>query len=43
MRYAVISGGIVVNVIVWDGATPYDPGAGNRLERSDTLQIGDAA
>jgi hypothetical protein len=43
MRYAVIQGGVVVNVILWDGETPYDPGEGATLVQSDTLQIGDAA
>lgn len=32
MRYAVIdAGGIVVNIILWDGVSPYDPGAGLTL------------
>jgi hypothetical protein len=32
MRYAVIDiDGTVVNVIVWDGVTPYDPGEGLTL------------
>ena len=30
--YAVLnSENIVVNLIVWDGVTPYDPGAGMRI------------
>lgn len=41
MRYAVVNNGTVINVIIWDGVTAYDPGPGNTLVRSDTLQIGD--
>ena len=26
--YAVVAGGKVVNVVVWDGVQPYDPGEG---------------
>jgi hypothetical protein len=33
MRYAVINeAGHVLNYIVWDGQSDYDPGEGNRLE-----------
>lgn len=35
--------GTVVNAILWDGVTPYDPGPNLRLQQSDTLQIGDLA
>ena len=42
MNYAVIdSSGNVVNVIVWDGITPYNPGAGLTLVQSDTAARGD--
>ena len=41
MRYAVIENGVVINVIVWDGVTPYDPGEGITVVQSDTLNIGD--
>ena len=42
-RYAVIqqSDNVVVNVIMWDGVQPYDPGEGLFLIQSDTLDIGD--
>lgn len=30
-NYAIIVDGKVVNVIVWDGHEPYDPGAGHEL------------
>ena len=29
--YAVVAGGKVVNVVVWDGVQPYDPGEGVML------------
>jgi hypothetical protein len=38
-----LAAGTVVNAILWDGITPYDPGPDLRLEQSDTLQIGDVA
>lgn len=31
----------VLNAILWDGVTPYDPGPDMVLLRSDTLQVGD--
>ena len=31
MRYAQIKDNVVINVIVWDGETPYDPGEGITL------------
>ena len=31
MRYAQIKDNLVINVIVWDGKTPYDPGEGITL------------
>lgn len=31
----------VINAIVWDGVSPYNPGAGLALAPSATLQIGD--
>jgi hypothetical protein len=44
-RYAVVDGeGLVVNVILWDGETPYDPGDGLelvRLEDGDRTEPGD--
>ena len=30
-HYAVVADGTVVNVIVWDGVQPYDPGEGLTL------------
>jgi hypothetical protein len=42
-RYVVIEGGVVVNVILWDGETPWAPAPGQTVQQSDTLQIGDAA
>lgn len=43
MRYVVvdIETNIVVNVIVWDGVTPWIPPEGTFAVRSDTLNIGD--
>jgi hypothetical protein len=29
--YAIVNSGIVTNLIVWDGVTPYNPGPGNIL------------
>lgn len=43
MRYVIIRDGVVENVIIWDGVTPYTPPEGCELRQSDTLQIGDAA
>jgi hypothetical protein len=42
MQYATVdSSNTVVNVILWDGVTPYDPGDGFILIQSDNAQIGD--
>jgi hypothetical protein len=42
MRYVVLdSTNHVVNVIVWDGVTEYNPGDGFTLIRSDTAEIGE--
>jgi hypothetical protein len=30
-NYAVINGGNVINIILWDGVTPYNPGIGFSL------------
>ena len=38
-----IAANTVINAIVWDGVTPYDPGPNLRLVQSDTLQVGDMA
>ena len=38
-----IAANTVINAIVWDGVTPYDPGANLRLVQSDTPQVGDVA
>lgn len=44
MRYAVVDGNNrVINAILWDGESEYDPGEGFDLVRSDTLQIGDSS
>ena len=41
MNYAVVDqSGNVVNVISWDGISPYNPGAGLTLVRSDTAARG---
>ncbi len=42
MKYALISNGLVVNTIVWDGQTPYDPPAGCTLVEitNDAVSIG---
>ena len=43
MNYAVIDpAGLVVNIILWDGASAYDPGAGNALVQSAAANIGDS-
>lgn len=40
-RYAVLnSDNVVVNVIEWDGVTPYDPGEGLTLQFVPTVDIG---
>ena len=40
-RYAVLNAdNIVVNVIEWDGVTPYDPGEGLTLQFVPTVDIG---
>jgi len=42
MRYAVIKNGIVINIIEWNGKTPYKyPEEGVELIQSDTAGIGD--
>ena len=33
--------GTVIDEIVWDGVTPYDPGPNLETRQSDTLQAGD--
>jgi hypothetical protein len=33
----------VLNTLLWDGVTPYNPGPNLVLVRSDTLQVGDTA
>lgn len=44
MRWAVIDqNNIVVNIVIWDGEKPWSPPEGCRVERSDTLNIGDHA
>jgi hypothetical protein len=42
MNYALISNGLVVNMIVWDGQTPYAPPAGVQLvaSTSDSVSMG---
>ena len=42
MRYAVISGGIVVNTIEWDGQEMIKGLEGADFIRSDTAEIGDS-
>jgi hypothetical protein len=42
MKYAVIKNGVVINIIEWDGETPYQyPEEGVELIQSDTAGIGD--
>lgn len=31
----------VINILLWDGISPFDPGTNYKLIQSDTLQIGD--
>ncbi len=40
-RYAVIEDGVVVNIIVWDGESEYDPGDGVTLVEAGDYNIGD--
>ncbi len=44
MRYAVIDAAtLIINIILWDGVAPYDPGEGNALVADTdppTAQIG---
>lgn len=40
-RYAVVENGIVINVVLWDGTTTWQPPEGATLVRSDTLGTGD--
>jgi len=42
MNYAVIEGGVVVNLILWNGAAAYSAGAGRTLVQSDAAHIGDS-
>lgn len=43
MNYAVVNAdNIVVNIILWDGASAYDAGAGHNLVASDAANIGDS-
>jgi hypothetical protein len=37
MRHALIEDGIVINVIVWDGESPYDPGEGVTIKPCSDL------
>lgn len=41
MRYAVIEGGEVKNVIEWDGQAPYSPGENRGLVAHGKVCIGD--
>lgn len=41
MRYAVILNGVVVNIVLWDGVTEWNPGDEYTVIDSETLQIGD--
>lgn len=44
MHYALINyAGRVENIILWDGAAPFDPGEGYTLVPAADLQPGDAA
>jgi|GEM_PF-5870019 len=40
MRYVDVLGGVVTNVVNWDGATPYTPTDGGTLIQSNTAQVG---
>lgn len=40
MTYAIVNNGIVENVIVWDGETPYTPPEGSIIVQSDVAGIG---
>ena len=42
-RYAVVRNedGYVINVSLWDGVTPWDPGEGYTAVKSDVAEIGD--
>lgn len=40
MNYAAIKDGIVINVIVWDASSEYDPGEGVGLVCIDGIEAG---
>ena len=42
-RYAIVRNedGYVINVSLWDGVTPWDPGEGYTAVKSDVAEIGD--
>lgn len=40
MRYVIIRGGKVVNVVEWDGVAPWAPPAGTMAERHDAAGVG---
>ena len=40
MTYAIVNNGIVENVVVWDGETPYTPPEGSIIVQSDVAGIG---
>jgi hypothetical protein len=39
MRYAHIKGGVVENIIKWDGETPFDPGDGYTLVECENVRV----
>lgn len=39
-RYAVVEDGTVTNVVMWDGATKWAPGAGQAVPCPDDVEIG---
>jgi hypothetical protein len=45
MNYAVINNGIVVNVVMWDGVSQFNPGTGSTLvliPSNTPVNIGDS-
>ena len=40
-RYAIIKDGVVIQVIIWNGVSNWQPPLDTLLVRSDTLNVGD--
>lgn len=40
-RYAIVKDNIVIQVIIWDGISPWKNPEGTQLVESDSLNVGD--